>query len=53
MRAAIEWIHLLGRSQVVLMAKTGNEHAQSLFRSLGFRATMVEMVRDRKAKETG
>jgi ribosomal protein S18 acetylase RimI-like enzyme len=46
MRAAIDWIHAQGRSQVVLLTKTGNEHAQSLFRSIGFRSTMVEMTLD-------
>ena len=47
LRAAIEWIHSKGRSQVVLMTKTRNEHAQRLFASLGFRPTMVEMTLDR------
>ena len=45
--AAIEWIQAQGRAQVGLWTKTGNEHAQALFRSLGFRATMLEMTLDR------
>ena len=51
MRAAIEWIRLQGRSQVVLRTKTGNEHAQRLFKSLGFRPTMLEMTLDVTAEE--
>jgi len=47
MRAALEWIHAQGRAQTVLLTKTGNEHAQALFRSLGFRSTMIEMTHDR------
>lgn len=50
MRAAIAWIFSKGRSQVVLLTKTRNEHAQHLFTALGFRPTMVEMTLD---KETG
>jgi ribosomal protein S18 acetylase RimI-like enzyme len=46
LKAAIDWVHAKGRSQVVLLTKTGNEHAQSLFRALGFRSTMVEMTLD-------
>ena len=46
MRAAIEWIHSKGRSQVVLLTKTRNEHAQHLFAALGFRPTMIEMTLD-------
>src|SRR5260221_9932431 len=42
-RAAIEWIHSRGMSQVVLWSKSGNENAQHLFVSLGFRKTMIEM----------
>jgi ribosomal protein S18 acetylase RimI-like enzyme len=47
MRAGIEWIYGKGRSQVVLLTKTGNEHAQRLFASIGFRKTMIEMTLDR------
>ena len=46
MRAAIAWIHSKGRSQVVLLTKTHNEHAQHLFAALGFRPTMIEMTLD-------
>jgi ribosomal protein S18 acetylase RimI-like enzyme len=44
--AGIDWIRSEGRSQVVLLTMTGNEHAQSLFRALGFRSTMIEMTLD-------
>jgi len=47
MRAAIDWAATQGRTQVVLMTKTRNEHAQALFANLGFRSTMVEMTLDR------
>lgn len=53
MRAAIEWIRSRGQSQVVLLTKTGNEHAQRLFRALGFRPTMVEMTLDQESDEGG
>jgi hypothetical protein len=33
----------------VLLTKTGNEHAQALFRTLGFRSTMIEMTLDRES----
>lgn len=46
MRAAIEWIRSKGHSQVVLLTKTRNEHAQHLFTALGFRPTMIEMTLD-------
>jgi len=46
MRAAIDWIHSQGRSQVVLLTKTQNQHAQHLFAALGFRPTMIEMTLD-------
>ena len=46
LRAAIEWVHSKGMTQVVLWSKTGNEHAQRLFAKLGFRDTMVEMTLD-------
>jgi ribosomal protein S18 acetylase RimI-like enzyme len=50
MRAAIAWIRSKGRSQVVLMTKSRNEHAQHLFASLGFRPTMIEMTLDQDSK---
>jgi ribosomal protein S18 acetylase RimI-like enzyme len=50
MAAAIAWIRAKGRSQVVLMTKSKNEHAQHLFATLGFRATMIEMTLDQNGK---
>jgi ribosomal protein S18 acetylase RimI-like enzyme len=49
MRAALDWIHAQGRAQTVLLTKTGNEHAQALFKNLGFRATMLEMTHEQDA----
>jgi len=46
MSAAIVWIRSKGRSQVVLLTKSRNEHAQALFTALGFRPTMMEMTLD-------
>ncbi|MGH7682176.1 MAG: GNAT family N-acetyltransferase [Candidatus Eiseniibacteriota bacterium] len=51
LRAAIEWIRSKGHSQVVLLTKTGNEHAQHLFTALGFRPTMLEMTLDLSQRE--
>ena len=51
MSAAIAWIRSKGRSQVVLLTKDRNEHAQHLFTSLGFRPTMIEMTLDQEIKE--
>ncbi len=45
-RAAIDWIHSKGMSQVVLWRMTQNVAAQSLFGSFGFRQTMTEMTLD-------
>jgi len=50
MSAAIAWIRSKGRSQVVLLTKSRNEHAQRLFTSLGFRPTMIEMTLDQEIK---
>jgi ribosomal protein S18 acetylase RimI-like enzyme len=50
MSAAIAWIRSKGRSQVVLMTKSRNEHAQRLFTTLGFRPTMIEMTLDQETK---
>jgi ribosomal protein S18 acetylase RimI-like enzyme len=50
MSAAIAWIRSKGRSQVVLLTKTRNEHAQHLFTALGFRPTMIEMTLDQEIK---
>ncbi len=51
-RAAIEWAHSRGMSQVVLWSKSGNDDAQRLFAKLGFRQTMIEMTLDGEASET-
>ncbi|MBI1796373.1 MAG: GNAT family N-acetyltransferase [Candidatus Eisenbacteria bacterium] len=53
MRAAIDWIFAKGRTQVVLLTKTKNEHAQDLFTALGFRPTMIEMTLDQDARGSG
>jgi len=53
MSAAIDWIRSKGRSQVVLLTKDRNEHAQHLFTSLGFRPTMVEMTLDQETEGDG
>lgn len=50
LHAALDWIRSKGRTQVVLMTKTRNEHAQHLFAAVGFRPTMVEMTLDQDAK---
>jgi ribosomal protein S18 acetylase RimI-like enzyme len=46
MSAAITWIRSKGQSQVVLMTKSLNLHAQDLFTRFGFRPTMIEMTLD-------
>ena len=48
MTAAIEWIRSKDRSQVVLMTTSGNDRAQHLFTTVGFRSTMIEMTLDFK-----
>ena len=50
LHAALDWIRSKGRTQVVLMTKTRNEHAQHLFVDVGFRPTMLEMTLDRDGK---
>ena len=52
LRAAIEWVHERGMSQVVLWSKSRNEAAQRMFEKLGFRGTMVEMTLDREGSGT-
>jgi len=52
MRAAITWIRSKGRSQVVLLTKSRNEHAKHLFTTLGFRPTMTEMTLDQDTQGT-
>ena len=53
LRAAIEWVRSNGRSQVVLLTKTRNEHAHHLFKAIGFRPTMIEMTLDLDSGGTG
>ena len=48
MKAALAWIRSKGRSQVVLLTKSRNEHARHLFTTLGFRPTMIEMTLDQE-----
>ena len=50
LRAAIDWVHANGRSQVVLLTKTGNERARQLFAAFGFRPTMLEMTLDQEGE---
>ena len=52
-RSAIAWVHSKGMSQVVLWSKSGNDPAQRLFGSLGFRKTMIEMTLDRETPKPG
>src|SRR5688572_25800757 len=44
LRAAIDWLRVRGAPRVILWTAAPNEGAQTLFRSLGFRQTMVEMT---------
>ena len=44
LRAAIDWLRERGAPRVILWTAAPNEGAQMLFRSLGFRETMVEMT---------
>jgi GNAT superfamily N-acetyltransferase len=46
LQGAIDWIRSRGRTQIVLWSKFGNESAQRLFASMGFRDTMIEMTLD-------
>jgi GNAT superfamily N-acetyltransferase len=51
LRAAIDWAHSKGRTQVVLWSKSGNDGAQRVFAKLGFRDTMIEMTLDGEPSE--
>jgi ribosomal protein S18 acetylase RimI-like enzyme len=42
--ASIAWLRARGAPRVILWSAAPNEAAQSLFRRLGFRGTMVEMT---------
>ena len=44
MAAAIQWLRERGAPRVMLWTATPNKPAQSLFRRLGFRETMIEMT---------
>ncbi|MDI1432060.1 MULTISPECIES: GNAT family N-acetyltransferase [Polyangium] len=46
----IQRLSELGAPRVVLATATKNEAAQKLFASLGFRATMIEMTRERSSE---
>lgn len=48
MQAAVEWLRERGAPRVILWSAAQNEGAQDLFRSLGFRDTMVEMTMELK-----
>ncbi|MNC98581.1 hypothetical protein D3C83_165920 [compost metagenome] len=47
MTEGIAALERLGAQSVVLSSATSNAEAQTLFESLGFRRTMVEMTRSR------
>jgi ribosomal protein S18 acetylase RimI-like enzyme len=44
MQVAIDWLRERGAPRVILWTAASNETAQSLFRRLGFRNTMMEMT---------
>ena len=44
MQAAIDWLRERNAPRVILWTAAPNETAQSLFRRLGFRETMMEMT---------
>jgi ribosomal protein S18 acetylase RimI-like enzyme len=46
LRALIETLESAGAPRIVLYTMVDNHGAQALFRSLGFRATMLEMTRN-------
>jgi ribosomal protein S18 acetylase RimI-like enzyme len=50
-RALVARLEAMGAPRVVLLTATQNESAQKLFARLGFRVTMLEMTRERSAKE--
>lgn len=45
--ALVEELETLGATRIVLTTLVGNARAQQLFRSIGFRPTLLEMTRDR------
>jgi len=46
--SAIEWFETRRVSRIMLWTAPQNAHAQSLFRRIGFRQTMIEMTMDRR-----
>jgi ribosomal protein S18 acetylase RimI-like enzyme len=46
--AAADWLEARGAPRVMLWTAEKNQTAQGLFRRLGFRATMIEMTRERR-----
>lgn len=48
MEAAVEWLRERGAPRVILWRAAQNEAAQDLFRTFGFRETMVEMTLELK-----
>jgi ribosomal protein S18 acetylase RimI-like enzyme len=44
--AMVQGLEALGAPRIVLSTMVGNEAAQRVFRACGFRATMLEMIRD-------
>ena len=48
--AAIDWLHERSAPRVILWTAAPNEGAKALFRSLGFRETMVEMTMELDGK---
>ena len=44
MKTAIDWLREKGAPRVMLWTAPQNENARALFRSLGFRETMIEMT---------
>lgn len=44
MQAAVEWLRQHGAPRVILWTAAPNQAAQTLFRHLGFRETMIEMT---------
>lgn len=47
--AAVDWLERRGAPRVLLMTAEANTTARRLFARLGFRATMIEMTRERRA----
>jgi GNAT superfamily N-acetyltransferase len=50
--AAMAWLRGRGVPRVVLWTARGNESAQRLFATLGFRTTMIEMTRELSGTDT-